>query len=132
KANAVSQQDYDNAVAQAAQGDAQIAAAKAALKSADINLGYTKVTSPIDGRIGESMVTEGALVSAAQATQMAAVQQIDKVYVDVTRSTSEIAALRRDLASGRFSQTEDGGASAQVVLEDGSLYEHAGQMLFSG
>ena len=132
KANAVSRQDYDNAVAQAAQAEAAIAAAKAALQSADISLGYTKVTSPIDGRIGQSMVTEGALVSAAQATQMAAVQQIDKVYVDVTRSTTELARMRRDLASGRYKQTEDGGAQARVVLEDGSIYDHAGEMLFSG
>lgn len=132
KSNAVSRQDYDNAVAQAAQAEAAIAAAKAALQSSDINLGYTKVTSPIDGRIGQSMVTEGALVSAAQATQMAAVQQIDKVYVDVTRSTTELAAMRRNLASGRYKQTEEGGAQARVVLEDGSIYEHAGEMLFSG
>lgn len=132
KANAVSRQDYDNAVAQAAQAEAAIAAANAALKSADINLGYTKVTSPINGRIGQSMVTEGALVSAAAATQMATVQQIDKVYVDVTRSTTELAAMRRDLASGRYKRTEDGAAQARVVLEDGSIYEHAGEMLFSG
>ncbi|MCB5363161.1 efflux RND transporter periplasmic adaptor subunit [Pusillimonas sp. CC-YST705] len=132
QANAVSRQDYDNAVAQAAQADAAIAAAKAALQAADINLGYTKVTSPINGRIGQSMVTEGALVSAAAATQMAVVQQIDDVYVDVTRSTTELAAMRRDLASGRYQRTEDGAAQARVVLEDGSLYDQDGEMLFSG
>lgn len=132
KANAISRQDYDNAVAQAQQADAAIAGAKAALQSADINLGYTKVTSPIDGRIGQSVVTEGALVSAGGATLLANVQQIDSVYVDVTRSTTELAAMRRDLASGRYQQTDDGAARAQVVLEDGAFYDHNGEMLFSG
>src|SRR5690606_23147293 len=93
KANAVSRQEYDNAVAQASQADAAVAAAKAALQSAEISLGYTKVVSPINGRIGESLVTEGALVSAASATQMATVQQLDRVYVDITRSTAQLAQL---------------------------------------
>jgi membrane fusion protein (multidrug efflux system) len=132
KTNAVSRQDYDNAVAQAAQTEAAVAAAKAALQAADINMGYTKVTAPINGRIGQSMVTEGALVSAAQATQMASVQQIDRVYIDVTRSTTELAAMRRDLASGRYQRTDDGAAQARAVLEDGSIYDQPGKMLFSG
>src|SRR5690606_28540902 len=87
KANAVSQQEYDNAVAAAGQANANIAAAQATLKSADIDLGYTKVDSPIDGRIGKSLVTVGALVSSTAATQLATVQQIDRVYIDITRST---------------------------------------------
>jgi len=132
KVNAISHQEYDNAVAQAQQADAAIAAARAAVQTADINLGYTRVTSPINGRIGQSLVTEGALVSAAAATLMANVQQIDEVYVDVTRSTTELAAMRRELASGRYQRTEDGAARVQALLEDGSAYEHAGQMLFSG
>ncbi len=132
KANAVSRQEYDNAVAAAAQADAAIAAAKAALQSADIDLGYTKVTSPIDGRIGKSFVTEGALVSASAGTQVATVQQLDRVYVDVTRSTTEISQLRRALASGELEQSSEGAAKARVVLEDGSLYKHDGELLFSG
>lgn len=132
KANAVSRQEYDNAVAQSGQAEAAVAAAKAALQEADINLGYTKVVSPIDGRIGRSMVTEGALVSAAEATQMALVQQLDKVYVDVTRSTTELAALRRALAAGTLTQSGDGSAVVQALLEDGSPYANPGKLLFSG
>ncbi|MCC2595498.1 efflux RND transporter periplasmic adaptor subunit [Pusillimonas sp. MFBS29] len=132
KANAVSRQEYDNAVARSGQAEAAVAAAKAALQGADINLGYTKVTSPIDGRIGRSMVTEGALVSAAEATQMAVVQQLDKVYIDVTRSTTELAELRRALADGVLTQTGDGSPVVHALLEDGSTYDHAGKLLFSG
>ena len=132
EANAVSRQEYDNATAAAAQAEAAIAAGKAALKSADINLGYTKVTSPIDGRIGQAMVTEGALVSGTNATQMATVQQLDRVYVDVTRPTSELAQMRKALADGTLVRAGDDAARATAVLEDGSAYEHAGKLLFSG
>ena len=132
KANAVSRQEYDNAQAASAQAQAAIAAAKAALQTANIDLGYTKVTSPIDGRIGKSLVTEGALVSASNATQMATVQQLDRVYVDLTRSTSELARLREALASGQLVQSDKGNAQAQVLLESGRVYDHAGELLFSG
>ncbi len=132
EANAVSRQEYDNATAAAAQAEAAIAAGKAALKSADINLGYTKVTSPIDGRIGQAMVTEGALVSGTNATQMATVQQLDRVYVDVTRPTSELAQMRKALADGTLVRAGEDAARATAVLEDGSTYEHAGKLLFSG
>ncbi|NYT86098.1 efflux RND transporter periplasmic adaptor subunit [Pollutimonas harenae] len=132
KANAVSRQEYDNAVAQSGQAEAAVAAAKAALQVADINLGYTKVVSPIDGRIGRSLVTEGALVSAAEATQMALVQQLDRVYVDVNRSTSELATLRRALADGILTQSGDGNAVVQALLEDGTPYANQGKLLFSG
>lgn len=132
KANAVSRQEYDNAIAQAGQAEAAVAGAKANLQSADINLGYTKVVAPIDGRIGRPLVTEGALVSATEATQMATVQQLDRVYVDVTRSTTELAQLRKALASGELTSSGDGAAVVQVLLEDGTLYEHEGKLLFSG
>lgn len=132
KENAISRQEYDNAIAQAAQAEAAVAAAQAALKSADIDLGYTKVTSPIDGRIGKSLVTVGALVSAANATQLANVQQLDKVYVDLTRSTTEVAQLRRAQASGELTQSTEGAALAQVLLDDGSTYQPDGKLLFSG
>lgn len=131
-ANAVSRQEYDNAVAAAAQGEAAIAAAKAALNAAEINLGYTKVTSPIDGRIGAAMVTEGALVSSANATQMATVQQLDRVYVDVTRPTAELAQLRKALADGTLERAGEEAAKATILLEDGSTYDHTGKLLFSG
>lgn len=132
KANAVSRQEYDNAVAAAAQGEAAIAAGKAALQSADINLGYTKVISPIDGRIGQAMVTEGALVSGTSATQMATVQQLDRVYVDITRPTSELAQLRKAMADGMLERAGEDAAKVVVILEDGSTYDHPGKLLFSG
>jgi len=131
-AHAVSQQDYDNAKSAALQAEASVAAAKAALDAADIDLGYTKVVSPITGRIGKSLITEGALVSATSATQLATVQQISRVYVDLTRSTTELANLRKALASGALAQLPDGSAKVQVVLEDGTLYNHDGKLLFSG
>ncbi|HEU0229453.1 MAG TPA: efflux RND transporter periplasmic adaptor subunit, partial [Burkholderiaceae bacterium] len=132
KVNAVSKQDYDNAVAQAAQSEAAVAGAKATLETARINLGYTKVDSPITGRIGKALVTVGALVSASSATQLAAVQQIDRVYIDLTRSTTEVLRMRRALASGRLKQVDAGAAKAIALLEDGSRYKHEGKLLFSG
>ncbi|MCX5463393.1 efflux RND transporter periplasmic adaptor subunit [Alcaligenes parafaecalis] len=132
KENAVSRQDYDNAKARAMQADASIAAAQAALESANIDLGYTKIVSPVAGRIGKSLVTEGALVSATNATHMATVQQLDRVYVDVTRSTAELTQLRRAMADGSLTSAGEGQAKAAAVLEDGSTYDQDGVLLFSG
>ncbi len=132
KANAVSKQEYDNAVASFRQADATVAAAKAAQDNAAINLSYTDVTSPITGRIGKPLVTEGALVESTSATQMATVQQLDPIYVDFTQSTADLAALRRAFASGRLQQVGKDAARATVVLEDGSEYEHPGKLLFTG
>lgn len=132
KSNAVSRQEYDNAIAQAAQGRAAVAAAQALLQSSEIDLGYTQITAPISGRIGKSLVTEGALVSAGAATLMAAVQQLDRVYVDLTQSTAQLSRLRRALESGELKQSDEGHAVASVLLEDGTEYEHTGQLLFSG
>jgi len=132
KINAVSRQEYDDAVAQSEQADANVLAAQAALETAEINLGYTRVTSPIDGRIGEAMVTEGALVEATSATQMALVQQITPVYVDVYQSTTELAKLREALRDGRLQKIDEQTARATIVLEDGSLYSEPGRLLFTG
>ncbi|SIT28829.1 efflux RND transporter periplasmic adaptor subunit [Achromobacter sp. MFA1 R4] len=132
KANAVSKQEYDNAVASYRQSDAAVAAAKAAQDNAAINLGYTDVTSPITGRIGKPLVTEGALVESTSATQMATVQQLDPIYVDFTQSTTDLAALRRAFASGRLQQVGQDAARATVVLEDGTEYDHPGKLLFTG
>ncbi len=132
KEHAISQQDYDNAVAQADQSAAAVAAAKAALESAEIDLGYTRVTSPIDGTIGKSLVTVGALVSASSATHMATVQRLDQVYVDITQSTTELSDMRRRIAEGALKPDANGDAPAQVLLEDGSLYKQDGKLLFSG
>lgn len=132
KANAVSRQDYDNAMARAAQGRASVAAARAALDRAEIDLGYTHVTSPIAGRIGKSLVTEGALVSAASASLLAVVQQIDKVYIDLTRSSSQLARLRKAIDSGELVQSADGRVMVTIIQEDGTPYDHKGELLFSG
>lgn len=132
KANAVSQQEYDNAVASHRQAEAAVAAAQANLTSAAINLSYTNVTSPISGRIGKPLVTEGALVEATSATQMATVQQLDRVYVDFTQSTTELGALRKAMASGRLEKIGQDSARAVVILEDGSVYTHPGKLLFTG
>jgi len=132
KANAVSKQEYDNAVAASRQAEAAVAAAKAALANAKINLGYTDVVSPIDGRIGQPLVTEGALVEATSATQMALVQQLDPVYVDFSQSTTELARLRKAFASGALQKVGEDAAHARLILEDGSVYQHDGKLLFTG
>jgi membrane fusion protein (multidrug efflux system) len=132
KANAVSKQEYDNAVASYRQADAAVAAAKANLQNAAINLGYTNVTSPITGRIGKPLVTEGALVEGTSATQMALVQQLDPIYVDFTQSTTDLASLRKAFAAGQLQKIGDNAAEAEVVLEDGSSYPLKGKLLFTG
>lgn len=132
KSNAISRQEYDNAVAAAKQAEAAIAAGRAAVTSAEINLGYTRVESPIDGRIGKSLVTEGALVSAQNATQMATVQQLSRVYVDITRSTTQLFMLRKAMEAGILKESGNGKVAVQVLLEDGSVYPHTGTLLFSG
>jgi membrane fusion protein (multidrug efflux system) len=129
--NAVSKQDYDNAMSAAAQASAEVLAAKAALETATINLGYTKVTSPIDGRIGAALVTEGALVSQAAATQMAVVQQLDPIYCDFTESSTDLLRLRRELDSGALKTAAPGEAKVTLLLDDGTTYSQPGKLLFS-
>ena len=132
EANAVSQQDYVNAVAAQKQAQADVAVAQANVQTARINLGYAAVTSPISGRIGRALVTEGALVGQGEATPLAVVQQINPMYVNFTQSAGEVMKLRNAMASGQFKQA--GGlqaASVRVVLEDGSEYARAGRLLFS-
>ncbi len=132
KQHAISQQDYDNAVAQAQQAEAAIASAQAALEAAEIDLGYTRVTSPIDGTIGRSLVTVGALVSASSATHMATVHRLDQVYVDITQPVSQLSELRRQIAAGEIRPDTHGDSPAEVLLGDGSVYAHPGKLLFSG
>ncbi len=128
---AVSQQEYDNAQAAVKTADAEVAAARAALQVARINLGYTTVTAPVSGRIGRSMVTEGAYVQASQATLLATVQQLDPMYVDVTQSTAEVLKLRRDLAAGKLQSAGDGRARVRLVTEDGREYATPGTLQFA-
>ncbi|KTD39305.1 efflux protein [Legionella nautarum] len=128
--NYVSRQTYDAAVAAAKQNDAAIIAAKAVLENAHINLLYTKVNSPITGRIGRSGVTEGALVTANQPMALASIQQLDPIYVDVTQSSTDFLRLKRELAKGSLTKGAD-SVAVQLFLEDGSLYSQKGTLQFS-
>ena len=131
EANAISKQDYINAVAAQKSAEADVAAGRAALQTAQINLAYASVTSPIAGRIGRALVTEGALVGQGEATQLAVVQQINPMYVNFTQSTTEVLRLRKALASGQLQKTGADAAKVHVVLEDGTEYPQAGRLLFS-
>ena len=127
-ANAVSQQDYDNAVATQEQAAADVATGKAAVETARINLGYTDVASPITGRSGISLVTQGAYVQASAATLMTTVQQIDPIYVDLTQSSVEGLLLRRAVATGRLKVKGPNQAKVTLLLEDGTDYPHTGSL----
>lgn len=132
KIKAVSQQDYDDASAALKQSEADLAATRAAVETARINLAYTRVTAPISGRIGRSTVTDGALVTANQPTPLATIQQLGSMYVDVTQSSSELLKLKQNLASGLMKK-DQGAAQARVklLLEDGSTYPLPGTLKFS-
>lgn len=132
KINAVSRQDYDDVVASLDQAKAEIMVAQAAVDTARINLNYTKVYAPIDGRIGKSSVTEGALVTANQTTPMATITQLDPIYVDVSQSSSELMRLRKAVSAGLVQQGQADQASVTLTL-DGSTqaYDQPGQLQFS-
>lgn len=127
--NAISQQEYDEALAAYEQAEAEIAVRQAALDSALINLRYTSVNAPIDGQIGISHVTEGALVSAGQESSLATIHQLDPIYVDISQASKEILQLRRQLMTGRVNGDE--APAVRLKLEDGSEYEHVGELQFS-
>jgi membrane fusion protein (multidrug efflux system) len=127
----ISQQDYDTAQADAQQANATVVAAKAAVESARINLAYTKVISPISGRIGTSTVTEGALVQSGQTTALTTVQQLDPIYVDVTQSSNDFLRLQQEMANGTLKQ-DNGKAKVQLVTNDGVQYAQEGTLEFSG
>jgi membrane fusion protein, multidrug efflux system len=129
EANAVSKQDYVNVVAAQKQAEADVAAAKAALEISKINLGYASVTAPIDGRIGRSLVTEGALVSASEATQLALIQQLSTVYLNFTQSAAELQRLRN--TAGLKFAAADSSVPVSVVQDDGSELPRKGRLLFS-
>jgi membrane fusion protein (multidrug efflux system) len=130
-ANAVSKQDYDNAVATQEQAAADVATGKAAVETARINLGYTDVVSPITGRSGISLVTQGAYVQASAATLMTTVQQIDPIYVDLTQSSVEGLLLRRDVVRGRLKVNGPNQAKVTLLLEDGTEYPETGSLEFT-
>ncbi len=127
---AVSQQDYDDREAALKQAEADIEYWKAAVETARINLGYTRVTAPISGRIGKSNVTDGALVTAYQPLALATIQQLDPIYVDVPQSTTELLRLRRRLEDGRLNQNGTNQNKVKLILEDGTAYPLEGTLQF--
>ncbi|MEO5687106.1 MAG: efflux RND transporter periplasmic adaptor subunit [Burkholderiaceae bacterium] len=130
EANAISQQDFVNATSAAAQAGADVSAAKAAVQTAQLNLDYATVTAPISGRIGQALVTEGALVTAGEATQLALIQQVDQVYVNFTQPVSDITRLRKAFASGK-SKSLGLTIPVRIALDDGSELPQTGKLLFS-
>ncbi len=132
EANAISKQEFANAVAAQKQAAADVAVGKANVQTANITLGYAAVTAPISGRIGRSLVTEGALVGQGDATQLAVIQQINPMYVNFTQSASDVMKLRAAMAGGQFKRASGAdAASIRIVLEDGSEYAQPGRLLFS-
>ncbi len=127
---AVSRQDYDDAAAAVDQARAEIAYWQASVEGARINLGYTRVTAPISGRIGRSSVTVGALLTAYQPTTLATIQQLDPIYVDVSQSSAELLRLKRNLETGRLSANGKTGRTVPILLEDGTRYPLEGTLQF--
>jgi membrane fusion protein, multidrug efflux system len=130
-AQAVSQQEYDDAVTAQKQASADLATARAARQTAGLTLGYATVTAPISGRVGRALVTEGALVGQGEATPMATVQQLDPIYVTITQSSTEVAQLRQALASGRLKSVGRDQARVTLLTESGEEYSQPGKLLFS-
>jgi membrane fusion protein (multidrug efflux system) len=130
-AQAVSQQDYDDALASTSEAAADILSARAGVESAKINLDYTRLAAPIAGRIGRSSVTPGALVTANQSTALATITQLDPIYVDVAQPATTLLRLRAELAAGQLQSAGPNQAKVTVKLEDGSTYPIAGTLQFS-
>jgi RND family efflux transporter, MFP subunit len=126
---AISQQDYDDALATSRQAAADVAVSEAALVTAQIDLDYTRVVAPISGRIGKSAVTEGALVSAQQAGVLATIHQLDPIYVDLAQPAARILDLRRQIMSGELAARDS--APVTITLEDGTVYPHQGELQFT-
>ncbi|MEE8659014.1 RND efflux system, membrane fusion protein CmeA [Acetobacteraceae bacterium EV16G] len=131
KAHAVSQQDFDNTRSQALQAEAAIATAQATLDSAAVNLDWTEVRSPIEGRIGRMLYTPGTLVTAGQVDPIALVTRLDPIYVDVNLAASDMLRLRREIADGTLKKVDEGDAPVELMLEDGSKYDLPGVLRLS-
>ncbi|MFL9926221.1 efflux RND transporter periplasmic adaptor subunit [Herbaspirillum lusitanum] len=129
--NAVSQQDYDDALAALGEGESDVAAARANVETSRINLAYAKVDAPISGRIGKSTVTPGALVTASQTTAMTTIQQLDPIYVDVTQSSAALLNLKESLANGDLQKAGANAAKVRLILENGRTYPLEGRLEFS-
>ena len=130
--NAISRQDYVNAQASEKQAQADVAVSKATVANAQITLGYAQVTAPISGRIGRSLVTEGALVGQGEATQLAVIQQINPVYVNFTQSVAEVSRLRAAMQKGQLQRAAGAEAAVvHIVQEDGTVLPQTGKLLFA-
>lgn len=127
--DAVSKQDYDDANAALQTALADVAAQKAAVQTAQINLNYTHIIAPISGRTGKSTVTPGALVTSNQATALTTIQQLDPIYVDVTQSSADILKLKSEMAAGRIDATK--AVPVKLLLENGATYAETGKLAFS-
>ncbi len=130
-AQAVSRQDYDDALAASAEADATIAADRASIEQARINLAYTKVLAPISGRTGRSSVTPGALVTSGQTASLVTVTQLDPIYVDVAQPAATVLRFRRELAAGKIQQSGPNQAQVDLILDDASVYPYHGVLQFS-
>ncbi|MGE0666957.1 MAG: efflux RND transporter periplasmic adaptor subunit [Sphingomonadales bacterium] len=127
---AISRQEYDAAVAAAAQAEADVVSAQAAIERANLNLDYTTVTAPLSGRAGRAQVTEGALVKASEATLLTTIEQLDPIYVNFTQSSTELLKLRRDIQQGKVQGVPLDRVRVILTLEDGSLYDQEGHLNF--
>ncbi len=127
---AVSRQEYDDAAAALKQAEAEIEAGKAAVEAARINLAYTRISAPISGRIGRSLITVGALATAGQGTPLTTIQQIDPIYIDVTQSSVDLLRLKKSMASGILKKDGSSTTKVKLLLEDGTLYAQEGTLQF--
>jgi len=132
KINAVSKQDYDDALAAVNEDQATVIANRASLESARVNLEHTRIKAPISGRIGASTVTEGALVTSDQTTALTTIQAFDQMYLDVSRSSMEWLRLRKEFAASRLQKMGESGAAVKLVMEDGTEYGETGVLQFTG
>lgn len=132
KINAVSQQEYDDAMARADQAKADVLAAQAAVAQAEIELGYTRVVSPITGQVGEALVTEGALVEASTATHMAIVQQISPIYIDINQPIAQRARYERLIKSGELSAVQGSDAGITLKFDQITTYDQPARLMFAG
>lgn len=127
----MSKEAHDDAQAALKQARADVASARAVLDKARIDLDYTRLSAPIGGRMGRSMVTPGALVTANQAEALATVQQLDPIHVDLTQSRADLLRLKREFEAGRLQRGREGAVPVRLVLEDGSEYGPEGRLAFS-
>lgn len=132
KTKAISQQDYDDAMANKRSAEAQILSAKAAVRSAEINLAYTKVYAPITGIIGKSVFTEGALVTTNQQTPLATIQELDPIYVDLGESVNDLLQTRKEIADGTIQLNKDNKVEVALLFENGEKYSEPGILEFTG